>query len=127
MKSRFEFDEIRDFMNGLLKPKPDGPKPMNFGLLLSESLRFSKDPEPGLEMVDILANATRRALRGNLQREGWQEIPTIMIARNPTTIQLLSLDSNVPQSMKVPYGKTVMAFHNAAKPMLTERNRKAKW
>ncbi|MBR0703128.1 hypothetical protein JQ599_24720 [Bradyrhizobium diazoefficiens] len=122
---RFEFDEISDFMKDLLKLKPDGPKPMNLGLVLSENLRFSTDPEPGLEMVDILTNATRRALRGNLQPEGWQEIPTIMIARNPNTIQLLSLDSNVPESMKLPYGRTVIAFHKAAKSMLTERNRKA--
>ncbi|QIO32312.1 hypothetical protein [Bradyrhizobium sp. 1(2017)] len=124
---RFEFDEISDFMRDILNPKPDGPKPMNLGLVLSESLRFSKDPEPGLEMVDILTNATRRALRGSLQPEGWQEIPTIMISRNPHTIQLLSLDSNVPESMKLPYGKTVMDFHKTAKSMLTERNRKAKW
>jgi hypothetical protein len=124
---RFEFDEISDFMKDLLKPKPDGPKPMNLGLVLSESLRFSTDPEPGLELIDILTNATRRALRGNLQPEGWQEIATIMIARNPNTIQLLSLDSNVPESMKLPYGKTMMAFHKAAKSMLTEKNRRAKW
>ena len=124
---RFEFDEISDFMKEMLKPKPDGPKPMNLGLLLSESLRFSTDPEPGLELVDILANATRRALRGSLQPEGWREIPSIMIARKPNTIQMLSLDSGVPESMKLPYGKTVMAFHEGAKSMLTAKNWKAKW
>lgn len=124
---RFEFDEISDFMKDMLNPKPDGPKPMNLGLLLSERLRFSNDPEPGLELVDILTNATRRALRGNLQAEGWQEIPTIMIARNPNTIQMLSLDSNVPESVRLPYGKVVMAFHDRAKSMLTAKNRKAKW
>lgn len=124
---RFEFDQISDFMKDLLKPQSDGPKPMNLGLVLSESLRFSTAPEPGLELVDILTNATRRALRGNLQAEGWQDIPSIMIARNPNTIQLLSLDSNVPESMKLPYGKTVMAFHKNAKSMLTAKNHKAKW
>lgn len=124
---RFEFDEISDFMKDLLKPKSDGPKPMNLGLVLSKSLRFSTEPEPGLEIIDILTNATRRALRGSLQVEGWREIPSIMISRNPTTIQLLSLDSGVPASMKLPYGKTVMAFHKNAKSMLTAKNRKAKW
>jgi hypothetical protein len=124
---RFEFDEISDFMKDMLKPKPDGPKPMNLGLLLSESLRFSTDPEPGLELVDILTNATRRAFRGHLQREGWQEIPTIMIARNPNTIHMLSLDSNIPESMRLPYGKVVMEFHDRAKSMLTAKSQKAKW
>jgi hypothetical protein len=124
---RFEFDEISDFMKDMLKPKPDGPKPMNLGLLLSESLRFSTEPEPGLELVDILTNATRRALRGHLQLEGWHDIPTIMIARNPNTIQMLSLDSKIPESMRLPYGKVVMEFHDRAKPMLTAKSRKAKW
>jgi hypothetical protein len=32
---------------------------MNLGLVLSESLRFSKEPEPGLELLDILTIATR--------------------------------------------------------------------
>jgi hypothetical protein len=60
---RFVFDEAPEFHQNVLKPKPDGPKPMNLGLVLSESLRFSTDPEPGRELVDILTNATRRALR----------------------------------------------------------------
>jgi len=51
---RFVFDEVSGFHQNVLKPKPDGPKPMNLGLVLSESLRFSTDPEPGLELVDIL-------------------------------------------------------------------------
>jgi|SRR5205085_3859757 len=58
---RFEFDEISDFMKDMLKPKPDGPKPMNLGLVLSESLRFSTDPEPGLELVEWKMSATRSA------------------------------------------------------------------
>jgi hypothetical protein len=60
----FQFEEVSEFHKKILKPKPDGPRPMNLGLVLSESLRFSKEPEPGLELVDILTNATRRALRG---------------------------------------------------------------
>jgi hypothetical protein len=125
--ARFEFDKVSEFHKSILKPNPDGPKPMNLGLVLSESLRFSTDPEPGLEMVDILTNATRRALRGNLQPEGWREIPTIMIRRKPNTIQLLSLDSGVPETMRLPYGRVVKAFDNGAKSMLTAKNWKARW
>ncbi|WPO43177.1 hypothetical protein [Tardiphaga sp. 42S5] len=124
---RFVFDEISDFHQRVLKPKPDGPKPMNLGLVLSESLRFSTDPEPGLELVDILTNATRRALRGNLQSGGWGEIPTIIINRKPQNIQLLSLDDAVPESALLPYASVVKAFGTGSKSMLTAANRKRDW
>jgi hypothetical protein len=75
---RFAFDEVPEFHQNVLRPKPDGPKPMHLGPVLSESLRFSTDPEPGRELVDILTNATRRALRGNRQPEGWREIPKLL-------------------------------------------------
>jgi hypothetical protein len=124
---RFVFDEVSEFHQKILKPKPDGPKPMNLGLVLSESLRFSTDPEPGLELVDILTNATRRALRGNLQPEGWREIPTVMVNRNPHNMHLLSLDDSVPDTARLPYGRVVKAFDIGAKSMLTAANRKKDW
>jgi hypothetical protein len=124
---RFVFDEVSDFHKKILDPKPDGPKPMNLGLVLSESLRFSTDPEPGLELVDILTNATRRALRGNLQPEGWREIPTIMVNRQPHNIHLLSLDHGVPETGRLPYARVVKAFDIGAKSMLTAKNWKKDW
>jgi hypothetical protein len=124
---RFVFDEVSEFHRKILNPKPDGPRPMNLGLVLSESLRFSTDPEPGLELVDILTNATRRALRGNLQPEGWREIPTIIINRKPQNIHLLSLDDSVPVTMRLPYARVVKAFDIGAKSMITPANDRRKW
>jgi hypothetical protein len=125
--ARFQFEAVSEFHKKIVKPKPDGPRPMNLGLVLSESLRFSKEPEPGLELVDILTNATRRALRGNLQPEGWREIPTIMVRRKPQNIQILSLDKSVPETAKLPYGRVVKAFDIGARSMLTTKTRRAKW
>jgi hypothetical protein len=47
------------FSKKIFKPKPEAPCRMNLGLVLSESPRFSKEPEPGLELLDILTIATR--------------------------------------------------------------------
>ena len=41
---RFVFDEVPGFHQNVLKPKPDGPKPMHLGPVLSKSLRFSTAP-----------------------------------------------------------------------------------
>jgi hypothetical protein len=46
------------------------------GLLLGD-LRFSSAVEPGLELVDIIVNATRRALVGALGEAGWCGIPAV--------------------------------------------------
>jgi hypothetical protein len=92
---RFVFDEVSEFHQKILKPKPDGP--------------------------------TRRALRGNLQPEGWREIPTVMVNRNPHNMLLLSLDDSVPDTARLPYGRVVKAFDIGAKSMLTAANRKKDW
>jgi hypothetical protein len=64
--TRFHMTELSEFHRRVLNAKADGPPGLDLGKILSESLRFSFDPEPGLELVDILTNATRRALRGSL-------------------------------------------------------------
>jgi len=53
--------------------------------LLLKDLRFSDLAEPGLELIDILVTATRRALVGNLQLPGWNNIRRLMFTgRNRT-------------------------------------------
>lgn len=53
--------------------------------------RFSSEPEPGLELVDIVTNAVRRALMGNLQMDAWKRLPSLMIHRNSHYIAMLAL------------------------------------
>ena len=60
-------------------------KGINLSQLLAD-LKFSSAIVPGLELVDIVVNATRRALTGNLGETGWSGIPKLMIfiERSPT-------------------------------------------
>jgi hypothetical protein len=79
---------------------------VNLRLLMKESFRFSSDPEPGLELVDIVTNATRRALIGNLGRSGWAGIPKLMIhSRDTQYIKLIAL-SDVEDAGR-PYSKVM--------------------
>ena len=59
--------------------------------IMGESFRFSGKPEPGLDLVDILANATRRALVGHLDESGWGGIRGLMIHRDEPYIQDVAL------------------------------------
>lgn len=60
-------------------------------LLLREDLRFSREPEFGLEVADILTNAIRRSLSGNLQISGWDPIRSIMVNRRGGCLRLVNL------------------------------------
>ena len=88
--------------------------------ILTESFRFSSDSEPGLEMVDILTNATRRALMGNLGIQGWANIRQLMIHRKKHYIRLISLE-NAPKGHRYPYMQVLRHFSRGGKNMLAPR------
>lgn len=90
--------------------------------ILTENFRFSSAPEPGLEMVDILTNATRRALVGNLGKQGWVNIPRLMIHRNNHYIQFIHL-TDAPKGHHYPYMNVLSHFSQEGKTILAPRFR----
>jgi hypothetical protein len=88
-------------------------------LLMTENFRFSSDSEFGLEAVDIVSNATRRALGGRLGKEGWELIPQLMIHRREQYLQLIALEDDPEPSRRFPYGPVVREFSRSGRPMLT--------
>lgn len=95
----------------------------NLKLLLEEDFRFNSGVDYGLELADIVTNATRRALKGNLSSEGWRQIPALMIAREQT-LHFCSLSTAV-NSSHLPYRDVVMkAFRRGGRDMLTAASRR---
>ena len=60
-------------------------------MMLMEDFRRSSDTEIGLELVDIVPNATRRALTGTLRVDGWKGLPGLMVERPDHYITLVAL------------------------------------
>jgi hypothetical protein len=88
--------------------------------LLKESFRFSSEAEPGLELVDVVTNATRRALRGNLRVEGWQHIPPLMVHRKGQYLHLVCLTLPERERRRPPYSRVVtVGFARGGRSMLT--------
>jgi hypothetical protein len=58
-----------------------GEKGTSLKSLLND-LKFCSDVQHGLEFVDIVTNAVRRALTNNLRKEGWGNIRRLMIHDN---------------------------------------------
>src|SRR5260370_19646762 len=111
-----EADEFTDF-DRFCSPGAEGSQGIDLSLLLKD-LRFSAATETGLELVDILVTATRRAMVGNLQFSGWQSIRHLMVQRREPYIKLIVLgETNV--SGNAPYGDVVAHFSYLCKPILT--------
>lgn len=89
--------------------------------LLLSNLRFSAEPEPGLELVDIVTNAVRRALTGRLDYTGWSEIPRLMIHRRDQYLSLMLLESASKEPRHPPYEDVIKHFRSGGKSMLSPR------
>lgn len=92
--------------------------------LLLKDIRFSTKSEPGLEFIDILSNAVRRTLIGNLQKAGWQNIRRLMVHRNGETyIEFVLFGDGKDVIRRAAYAATVHdGFASGGKSMLTPRN-----
>jgi hypothetical protein len=85
---------------------------------LLHNLRFSSEPETGLELVDILVTATRRALVGNLHFAGWRNIRRLMVHRPDHYIKLIVLGEK-DVIYNSPHADVVRYFSTGGKLMVT--------
>jgi hypothetical protein len=79
--ARFE-TEADPFIRKMSNYQEGDPAPLDLGTIMRESRTVANAATPGLELVDIISNATRRAINGNLQKQGWGRIPELMIHRS---------------------------------------------
>lgn len=61
--------------------------------ILTERLAFKDSKcEPGLQLADIVANASVRAFNGRLERRGWEALPDLLAGVEPQVIQFTALN-----------------------------------
>jgi hypothetical protein len=82
----------------------------NTRLILEEDLRCTCDATPGLELVDILVNAVRRALVGNLKSEGFGSIASLMMTDRRKCLHLLALSKEKQGRQKSPYDPIILKY-----------------
>ena len=92
--------------------------------LLLKDITFSAQTQHGLEFVDVLTNGVRRALTGNLQREGWQNMHRLMIYENGEPyISFVLFSEGEDIIHAAPYTDVVNeGFSKDGRLMLTKRN-----
>jgi hypothetical protein len=122
--TRFEA-ELDDFTREMSNWLEGDPVPLDIKKMLTERFTFSASSTPGLELVDILTNATRRALIGNLQKPGWTRIPELMIHRGGGSyITIHGLQDIAAPAL--PYKRVMNAYGRGGRNMLPHslRNKK---
>lgn len=87
--------------------------------LLLRDFEFASGYEPGLEVVDILTNAVRRALTNRLRREGWADIPSLMIARHSHYLDFIYLEGAGKAPKSPSYAPVVRAFSVGGRSMVS--------
>jgi hypothetical protein len=84
--------------------------------IMTENFRFSSGIETGLELVDILTNATRRALVGNLKIEGWGNIHRLMIHRREQCLGVVAMGS-IPEGHRPAFTSVIRHFGGGGRSM----------
>ncbi len=123
---RFIFDELPAYLHNVAPP---GNRTYGAGvdlqLMYGESFGFSSQPEPGLELVDIVTNALRRGLVGHLGEAGWLPLRSLMIHRSDVYVSPVGLIAYDDRSLakplrrvlnRFPEGGRIMAAHNLQWP-----------
>ena len=122
---RFIFDELPEYLRDVAPPADRSRgAAINLQKMYGESFRFSSEPEPGLELVDIVTNALRRGLIGNLGESGWLPLRDLMIHRSDVYVSpvgLLPPDRKLARALlpamnKFRTGGRIMLLDNLAEP-----------
>jgi hypothetical protein len=89
---------------------------MGISKLVGGNIRFSSTAQPGLELVDVLTNAVRRAVTGKLQPEGYEHLPSLMVHRSSHYISVVSMAGE--QKQTVSYASVLRHFRHGGKSMV---------
>jgi len=117
---RFILDELPPYLREVAPP---GDRTYGAGfdlqLMYRESFRFSSEPEPGLELVDIVTNALRRGLIGNLGEAGWLPLRSLMIHRSDVYVSAVSIFSDKNRKLALPLRRVMNRFREGGRNMAT--------
>jgi hypothetical protein len=114
-----KFSTELDEFHKSLKPDSHMGQGTDIKKVMTDSFRFSAEAEPGLELVDIVTNAVRRGMMGNLERAGWKDVPSLMIHRKDHYIRLLTLAMDKTRTAHVvPYAAMLQHFKTGGLSLL---------
>ena len=96
---------------------------LNIGAIVTKNISFRSETDFGLELVDILTNAARRALIGHLQEEGWINLSSLIVRENDRhRISLGTMGKDTPRADgTAPYAHVIRALDQGGRNMLSRK------
>ena len=91
--------------------------------MLSEDVKFANSRKYiGLQLVDILASAVRRACQGHLQFEGWQNLGKLMVqnADKNSPLHYVALHEFSIDPKRLKYNEVFRHCYKTCKAMLVK-------
>jgi hypothetical protein len=77
--------------------------------IVMDQITFESFPSHGLEICDILTNAARRALTGNLGRDGWRHLGKLIVhVRDQHRVQVLAIGDFPKTLQRHAFVKTII-------------------
>jgi hypothetical protein len=125
--ARFQVDPDGFTPTAASRWKEGDPLPLDLKAILMESFAFLSSSNLGLELVDILTNATRRAIIGNLKKPGWVRIPELMIHRKGRSYISVHVLQQMPTPQVLPYSHVLSAYGRTGRMMMPAHLRNKKF
>lgn len=120
-------EEMLDYIEWFKKKLVPGKSGVPFSGIdikaILKDLRFENSRDNiGLQLVDILANGVCRALNGKLQKDGWENLGSLLIRKTTNTLRMIWLNTDPNLSGKeitwrAPYAFTLEAIEGKARSM----------
>ena len=116
--AKFEQD-TPDFLLKVMNGSGDDKRSLNLRAIFEEGLNFSSAAAHELELADIVANALRRAFKGNLQVSGWRNLRALMVHRDGEYIDVPALNTTIAAAhLPLHYKRVLEVFRHGGRQML---------
>ena len=115
---------LPDYLSELVPPTTRRRFAGDLGAVFGRDMKFANSREHvGLQIADILTNCVRRALIGNLEREGWMHIRNLMIRRRDGSLNFITLGEEEDSVSNKPYGSVGLELADGRRSLLIARRR----
>jgi hypothetical protein len=120
-------EEMREYIEWFKKTLIPDKLPVEFSGIdikaIMKDLRFENSKgDIGLQLADIVSNAVCRALNGKLQKQGWENLGSLVIRKRIDSIRMMWLNTDPKLSgeeitWEAPYAFTPEEIEGKAKSM----------
>jgi hypothetical protein len=115
----FQSTELPDHLKGI-KPNLETGKYVDLKKIMRKNFKFeASNKQIGLQLIDILSNATRRALYGDFSKKCSEALGSLMVKKGKQNINFITLVDKNPKSETI-YTKKIIEISSVGKMLIKD-------